>query len=52
MAKKIRLTVAPKKAAVSPKKLTASSKESEQDEKKKKKVYSPKVRLTAHIKRN
>lgn len=50
MAKKIRLTVAPKKAAVSLKKLTASSRESEQDEKKKK-VYSPKVRLTAHIKR-
>lgn len=52
MATKAKLTLAPKKKPLQVKSLTLGglSKESEKA-KKKKVVYKPKVRLTAHIKR-
>lgn len=51
MATKAKLTLAPKKKPLQVKSLTLGGLSKESEKAKKKKVYKPKVRLTAHIKR-
>jgi len=51
MATKRRLTVAPKKPAVSLKKVSIDELSRESDKANKKRLYKPRVRLTAHIKK-
>ena len=51
MVKKIKLTVAPKKAPMSIKKVTTNELSKESEKANKNKLYKPKVRLTAHVKR-
>ena len=51
MAKKIRISIVPKKTLSKPKKVNLNKFDKEEQILKKMKLYKPKVRLTAHIKK-